>query len=443
MKIESLSDIWEAVCEECKKSMTEIAFNVWIKDLHPIEINAGEWVLGIYSDYKKGIIESTYIDILKDAIKAIMGIDMKITIKLEDETGNIKQEFVPDANDFTTRYTFDNFIVGACNRFAHAAAMQVADNPSLTYNPLVIWGNSGVGKTHLMLAIKNRIHEKYPSLKIEYLSGEDFTIQLIKAIGDGKLGMGSIEDFREKYRGADVLLMDDIHFIAGKESTQEEFFNTFNSLISKKKQIVVTMDRAPKDVKTLDERIRSRLEQGLFADITPPDFETRVGIINSKAKMLGITIDVNNTYTIANSIKMNTRQLEGVVNKIKLYFDMEGTNKLPLSVVQSFIRDVVNDTTPEPIKIEKIITEVARTYNVDEQEILSTRRTADLVLARQVAMYIAKETTELSFKSIGEAFGKDHATVMHGTRKISSYMKENPHEKSIIEDIIKNLKSEI
>lgn len=442
MPIESLTDIWNMVCDECKKNMTDVSFNVWIKDLHPIEMKSGEIILGIASEYKKGIVESNFMDMLKDSVKTIMGIDMKITIKLEDETGSIKPEEKPELKDFTEGYTFDNFIVGACNRYAHAASMQVAENPAMSYNPLVIWGNSGVGKTHLLLAIKNRMHEKYPSLKIEFLRGEDFTNQLIKALSEGRIGLGTIEDFREKYRGADVLLMDDIHFIAGKESTQEEFFNTFNSLISKNKQIVVTMDRAPKDVKTLDERIRSRLEQGLFADITPPDFETRVGIINSKAKMLGITIDATNTYYIANNIKMNTRQLEGVVKKIKMYTDMEGSNKIPNSVVQSFVRDVVNDTRPEPIKIERIIFEVARTYNVDEQEILSKRKTADLALARQVAMYIARETTELSYKAIGEAFGKDHTTVLHNTRKIESYIKENPYEKGIIEDIIKNLKSE-
>lgn len=443
MQIESLSDIWEAVCAECKKSMTEIGFNVWIKDLHLIEINQGELVLGINSDYKKGIIESTYLDIIKDSVKTIMGIDMRITIKLEDELGRIKSESMqPEIQDYTKSYTFNNFIVGACNRYAHAASMQVAENPAATYNPLVIWGNSGVGKTHLLLAIKNRIEEKFPSMKVEFLRGEDFTNQLIKALSEGRIGLGTIEDFHEKYRGTDVLLMDDIHFIAGKESTQEEFFNTFNALISKNKQIVVTMDRAPKDVKTLDERIRSRLEQGLFADITPPDFETRVGIINSKAKLLGIEIDSTNTYYIANNIKVNTRQLEGVVKKIKMYIEIEGSDKIPNSVVQNFVRDVVNDTMPEPIKIEKIISEVARTYNVDEQEILSKRKTSDLALARQVAMYIARETTELSYKAIGEAFSKDHTTVLHNTRKIENYIKENPYEKSIIEDIIKNLKSD-
>ncbi len=443
MQIESLNDIWAAVGEECKKQMSEIAFNVWIKDLHPLELENGEIVLGINSDYKKGIVESNYMGLLKNAVKTIMGIDIKINIVLQDESGHIKADAAVDSGDTTSNYTFDNFIVGACNRYAHAASMQVALKPAVSYNPLVIWGNSGVGKTHLLLAIKNSIKEKYPHYKIEYLSGEDFTNQMIKAIGEGRIGIASIDGFREKYRGADVLLMDDIHFIAGKESTQEEFFNTFNALISKNKQIVVTLDRPPKDVKTLDERIRSRLEQGLFADITPPDFETRVGIINAKAKLLNIEIDNKIVYYIAENIKMNTRQLEGVVKKIKMYFDVENTTSVPMTVVQNFIRDVVNDTQPEPIKIEKIISEVARTYNVEESEILSSRRTADLVLARHAAMYIARETTELSYQDIGEAFGKDHSSVIHATKNIEKNIKNNSYERSIIEDIIKNLKSEL
>lgn len=443
MQIESLSDIWEAVCSECRNTMTEISFNVWIKDLHPVEMKAGELVLGISSEYKKGIVESNYIELLKDCVRSIMGIDMKITIVLQDEAGKIKSDAKNDAlEDTNSAYTFDNFIVGGCNRFAHSASMNVAEKPAQAYNPLVIWGNSGVGKTHLLLAIKNRIHEKYPELKIEYLRGEDFTNQLIKALGEGKIGLGTIEDFREKYRNADVLLMDDIHFIAGKESTQEEFFNTFNALISKNKQIVVTMDRAPKDVRTLDERIRSRLEQGLFADIIPPDFETRVGIIKTKAKMLNVELDENTTYYIAENIKMNTRQLEGVVKKIKMYVEVEGSQKISQFAVQKFVKDVVNDTKPEPIKIEQIVSEVARTYNVEVADILSKRKTAEIVLPRQVAIYIAKETTELSYKAIGEAFGKDHTTVLYATRKIENHMKENPHEEGIIQDIIKNLKSD-
>ena len=437
MQIDTLTDIWEAICTEIKKNLPEISFNVWFRDLHPVEIRNGEIVLGIYSDYKKGILESNYMQILKPAIKQIMGIDMEVKIVVEDEDGKIVPNVVAEVNSsFEDSFTFDNFIVGSCNRFAHAASMAVSDNPNIIYNPLVIYGTSGVGKTHLMLAIRNQIKKKYPEKRVEYVRSEDFTNQIIDAIHSGTTDL-----FRARFRNLDVLLIDDIQFIAGKDQTQEEYFNTFNSLHQNNKQIVVTMDRPPKDVKTLDDRIRNRLEMGLLADITPPDYETRVGIIRKKAESLRISLDDNIVFYIAEHIKMNTRQLEGVVKKLQAFIQIQ--NNVPnLSIVQNIIKEVVNDTQPEPIKIEKIISEVSRTYDVSENDILSKRKTADLVQARQIAMYIARETTELPYKSIGEAFGKDHTTVLYTVNKIEKMLKERPYEKEIIDDIIKNLKNE-
>ena len=438
MQIESLTDIWEAVCLELKKRMTEIAFNVWFKDLHPIEIRNGEIILGIYSDYKKQIIESNYMNVIIPSVREIMGIDMDIKIVVEDENGRIITNKVAEVvTSLNVSYTFDNFIMGSCNRFAHAASMAVADNPRIIYNPLVIYGPSGVGKTHLMLAVKNRIKEKFPEKRVEYVRCEDFTNQLINAIQTG-----TSDNFRNTYRNLDVLLIDDIQFIAGKEQTQEEFFNTFNALHQDNKQLVFTMDRPPKDVKTLDDRIRNRLEMGLFADITPPDYENRVGIIKKKAESLGIYIEENLVHYIAEHIKMNIRQLEGVVKKLQAFIQIQ--NHTPtVAVVQNIIREIVNDTKPEPIKIEQIISEVARTYDVSEKDIISKRKTAELAKARQIAMYIARETTELSYKPIGEAFGKDHTTVLYAVKKVENFLKDNPHEKEIIDDIIKNLKNEI
>ena len=255
------------------------------------------------------------------------------------------------------------------------------------------------------------------------------------------MGLGTIDDFRNKFRNVDVLLIDDIHFIAGKEQTQEEFFNTFNTLFQNNKQIVVTLDRPIKEIKTLDDRIRSRFESGLPADITAPDFETRVGIINKKCEQMGIEIDESLVYYIAEHIKVNTRQLEGTVKKLHAYISIQ--NKTPtMGVVQGLIKDVINDTRPEPIKIEKIISEVAKTYNVSESDILSNRRTAALALARQVAMYIARETTNLSYKAIGESFGKDHTTVLHNVKCIENFLRDKPYQKELVDDIIKNLKSD-
>ncbi len=442
MPFGSLDDIWNAVSEEIKSKISDVAFDCFLKDLKPVSIESGEFIVSINNIYMQEVVEKNYIPLIKNSIKKVMGIDMELTLILEeDEQKILDAEKYSAGLTFEDFFTFDNFIVGSTNRFAHAASFAVADNPNIIYNPLVIYGNSGVGKTHLLLAIKNHIKKKFPNKKIQYIRSEDFTNQLIASIQDGKLGLGTLDDFRNKFRNVDVLLIDDIQFIAGKEQTQEEFFNTFNTLFQNNKQIVATLDRPPKEVKTLDDRIRSRLECGLFADITPPDFETRVGIINKKAEQMGITIEENLVFYIAEHIKVNTRQLEGVVKKLQAFITIQ--KRIPnITVVQGFIRDIINDSKPEPIKIEKIISEVARTYNVSESDILSNRRTASLALARQVAMYIARETTSLSYKAIGESFGKDHTTVLYNVNRIEEFLKDKPYEKELVDDIIKNLTGE-
>lgn len=441
MPITSIEDIWVFVCEECKKIITQTAFDCFFSDLKPLSFENGEFVVSCRDEYTCGIIEQNYTNLLKDALKTVMGIDINVRITYEDEEEKIiNAEQFSEGLSFEDFFSFQNFIVGSTNRFAYAASLAVADNPSTKYNPLVIYGPSGVGKTHLMLAIRNQIRKKFPFKKIEYIRSEEFTNELIKALQDGRLGLGTIDDFRNKYRNVDVLLIDDIHFIAGKEQTQEEFFNTFNTLLQSNKQIVVTLDRPPKEVKTLDDRIRSRLESGLFADISTPDFETRVGIIRTKAEQMGIEISENLVYYIAEHIKVNTRQLEGVVKKLQAFISIQKRTPT-ISIVQGFIRDVISDTQPEPIKIEKIIAEVAKTYNVSEEDILSNRKTAQLVLARQVAMYISRKTTDLSFKSIGESFGKDHSTVLYNVSRIEEFLRDKPYQKALVDDIIKNLKS--
>ena len=442
MQIESINDVWKAVCDECinKQYFTEIAYGVWFADIVPIKMENGKFTGSIYSSYKKSIVESNFKNFVETALKDIMGFPIEFELLLSDENGSIisnkAEETAAPNNSFESSFTFENYIVGSSNRFAHAAAMAVADSEETInlYNPLLIYGNSGVGKTHLLLAVKNHASKKFPNKKIEYIRGEEFTNNMIKALQDG-----SIDEFKNRFRNVDIFLMDDIHFIAGKDSTQEEFFNTFNALYQNNKQIIVTCDRPLKEIKTLEDRIRSRFEGGVMADITPPDFETRVGIINTKASLLNLTLDENIVYFIAEHIKMNTRQLEGVVKKLQAYVNLQ--NKTPtISVVQGFIRDVISDTTPEPIKVDEIILQVSKTFNVSEKDIISKRKTAAVAFARQVAMYIARETTELSYKAIGESFGKDHATVLYNVQKIEEHLKNNPFDKELVEDIIKNLK---
>ena len=441
MSSNPLNEIWAAICDECRKTISEVAFNCFLKDLKPVFFNDSEFTVSLNDEYKRGIVEQTYTELFKKCIKTVLGVDMDFRVIMRDEEKEILEaEQFSAGLSFEDFFTFDNFIVGSTNRFAHAASLAVAESevPQPAYNPLVIYGPSGVGKTHLMLAIKNHMRFKYPRKNIKFIRGEDFTNQLIAALQQGKLGLGTMDDFRN-IRNVDVLLIDDIHFIAGKEQTQEEFFNTFNALYQNNKQIIVTLDRPPREIKTLDDRIRSRLEGGLFADISLPDFETRVGIINKKAEQFNISLDENIVFYIAEHLKSNTRQIEGVVKKLQAYISIQGRTP-SLSVVQTVVRDIITDDTPEPIKIEYIISEVAKTYNVSVSDILSNRKTASLALARQVAMYIAREMTDLSYKQIGESFGKDHTTVLHNVKKIENFLKDKPYQKELVEDIIKTLR---
>ncbi len=443
MQIESINDIWNAVCENCieQKVITPVAHGLWLADIVPLELKDGKFTASIYSDWKQGLVISNFKNIIEESFLQVIGIPVTLDLLLSDESGKVitKSEQSDDKEDsYESHFTFENFIVGSSNRFAHATSMAVADNPSDIYNPLVIYGASGVGKTHLLLAIKNKIAKKFPGKKIEYIRGEEFTNMLIKAIQDGKIGLGTIDDFRNRFRTADVLLMDDIHFIAGKDSTMEEFYNTFDALYQAGGQIVVTCDRPINEIKTLTDRIRTRLSSGVMADMSPPDFETRVGIIKTKAELLDLTLDDNIVFFVAEHVKMNTRQIEGVIKKIHAYVNLQG--KTPtISVVQSLIRDILNDTTPEPVKIEEIISEVSKTFSVSEKDIISKRKTAQVAFARQVAMYIARETTELSYKAIGDSFGKDHTTVLHNVQKIENHLSGNPFDKELVENIIKNL----
>lgn len=440
MSFNSLSDLWDAACEECKNVISDVSYNTWIKDLAPVSMKDGVFTLSIYTPFKKDIIEKNYTSILERCLQTVSGLSLKINIIVSvDEAVEMPEEVSISTTpiEFSSMYTFDNFVVGSSNRFAHAASLAVAENPAGCYNPLFIYGNSGVGKTHLMLAIKNHINKKYPEKKVEFIRCEEFTNALIEALHNGTISM-----FHQKFRSADVLLMDDIQFIAGKTSTQEEFFNTFNALYEENKQIVVTSDRSPKEISTLNLRIRSRFEMGLIADIEPPDFETRVGIIHKKSDEIHIHLPDNITYYIAEQIKMNSRQLEGIVKKAKAYVDMQDGKPINETVVQNFIKDLISDTHNEPITIEKVVEEVSRTYGVSKEDIFSKRKTQEIVYARQVSMYIVREISQLPYKAIGKMFGKDHSTVLYTIDRVEKKLAANEQQKRLVDDIIKNLQNQ-
>ncbi len=433
MNINSLAELWKAVCEDAKNYIAEVGYNAFVKDIYPIKMQEGKLIVGIGNVFKKQAVEAYYKEILEKCCTNIMGLPLKIeiTVTQNDEIGDDLID--PKKTSIESIYTFENFVVGSSNRFAHAACLAVANNPSRTYNPLFIYGSSGVGKTHLMLAIKNYLNEKRPELKIEFTRCEDFTNALIDAISTG-----TTSQFHQRFRSVDVLLIDDIQFIAGKASTEEEFFNTFNALYEQNKQIVVTSDRPPKDILTLSERIKNRLESGLMADVNPPDFETRVGIIKSKSKQLGITIPENVVFYIAEQIKSNTRQLEGVVKKLQACININNEN-ITIAVAQSFIKEVVRDMVPDPITIDRIIDEVSRTYSISKNEILSKSRNSDVALARQVAIYISWQVLNLSYTDIGRSFEKNHTTVLYTIKKMKEIMANDSYQKKLINDIISNL----
>ena len=433
MAINSIDDLWEQIILDCrnKEKISEAGLKAWVMDLVPISTDDGVFVLATNNEFAKKSVDGYYKEILKKSCEEVSGLplDIKIIVK-SDKPQTVSNEVSNSENI----YTFENFVVGPSNQIAYASAKAVASNPVANqYNPLFLYGNSGMGKTHLMLAIKNSITKNFPDKKVLFLRGEQFTNELIQAIRTQTTDL-----FHERFRTVDVLLIDDIHFIAGKEQAQEEFFNTFNALYPER-QIVVTSDRPPKEIKTLEDRIRSRMESGMMADIQSPDLETRVGILKQKADQLDLKISDDMLYNIAEQIKSNIRQLEGIIKKLKAYVTVH-TNALTLPMVQRYIKDVVSETLPEPVTVEKIVDEVSRTYNVSVDDIYSKKKQADIAYARQISIYIVCQVMSLSSTEVGKKFNKDHTTVLYTVNKVKEILKVNESESKLVEDIIKNVK---
>lgn len=437
--MDSFNDVLRAAKDYCKERLVDATYNLYIDGLEPISFEgSGEIVLGVRNDFIGKIVSDRYLPLLGEAFKAVLGFDVSLQLVVpaaapepaEEPAAGEKAPALPGG-----RYdlTFENFIKGSSNQFAYAAAQAVAANPSGAYNPLFIYGNSGLGKTHLLSAIQFEIHKTHPDFNIVYVDCEKFTNEIITAIRSG-----TTEQFRLKYRAADVLLIDDIQFIAGKESTQEEFFHTFNTLHASGKQIVLASDRPAKEIKSLEERLRTRFEWGLTADIQPPDFETRVAIIRRKAELLGLDIPDDVAEFIANHLKNNIRQLEGAVKKLNAYSMLEGIAPV-IGVAQNAIRDILSETQPVPVTIEKIISEVARTYNVSPTDIRGPKRNSNVSAARRTAIYIVREVTGMSMEDIGKEFGgRDHSTIVYAMRVIERDLKKDQHLQETVSDIIKN-----
>ncbi|QAT48284.1 chromosomal replication initiator protein DnaA [Caproiciproducens sp. NJN-50] len=435
--MESFTEVWNLVCEYCKSKITEIAFSTWISRIEPVTLDFtdGVAVLRVPNELHRQTVLHYYNAILEEAFRQIFSreIQIRVCVPGEMESDAKKEELAENEDNY--EFTFDTYIVGPSNKFAHAASMAVASKPASLYNPLFIYGNSGLGKTHLLYAIRNEIGNTNPAMKIVYIKGDEFTNELIEAIRRGTTG-----EFHQRYRKADVLLVDDIQFIAGKDSTQEEFFHTFNTLYEAKKQIVLTSDRPPKDIKTLEERLLTRFEWGLTADIQPPDFETRIAIIKRKAELLKITLPDNVVEYIANRLKNNIRQLEGAVKKMKAYSLLNGET-MNIQTAQAAISDIINNDQPTPFTVEKIIDEVARTFGTTGDDIRSSKRSANISGARQMAMYVVREITQMPMTSIGKEFGgRDHSTVVYAIQQVEKNISRDAKIKATAEDIIKNIR---
>ena len=429
----SAAEIWKRVLKLMENELTSTTLNTWFDDAEAVSLDENTFVLYTPSNFKRDIIVSRYLPNIQNALRELFSADFDVKVLGEGEKDSFQKnedEFLPG----TEEYTFDKFVVGSSNKFAYSAARSVADEPAKSYNPLFIYGESGLGKTHLLYAIAHSIHDKFPSYRIVYIKGDAFTNELIAAIREGRN-----QEFREKFRDADVFLMDDVQFIAGRESTQEEMFHTFNALYEAGHQIVFTADRPPKEMLRLDDRLRTRFEWGLPVDVQPPDYETRMAIIKNKAIRRGMNLPDPVLRYIADNITANVRQIEGTVNKLLAFQELMGED-VDVDTVSRAVRDMFKDKTEFLPSAADIIEETAKFYNIEPQDIRGQSRSKDTVLARQIAMYEIRRMTNLSLKEIGREFdGRDHSTVMHSIERIEKMTKQSPEMAEIIKDINTNI----
>ena len=444
-----LKDLWDKTLNIIKGELTEVSFNTWIKSCEPICISSNTIKISVPNSFTQDILEKRYKDLVINSIEAACSKTYKLEFLIASEIQEAEEKEVRTkepkkdsiaitVNDemssiLNPKYTFDSFVIGNSNRFAHAASLAVAESPAKAYNPLFIYGGVGLGKTHLMHAIGHYILQNNPSAKVAYVSSEKFTNELINAIKDDKN-----EEFRTKYRSVDVLLIDDIQFIAGKERTQEEFFHTFNTLHEANKQIILSSDRPPKEIPTLEDRLRSRFEWGLIADIQAPDFETRMAILKKKADVEKLNVPNEVMVYIATKIKSNIRELEGALIRIVAYSSL--TNReITVDLATEALKDIISNKQNKSITIDLIQDVVAAYFNLRVEDLKSQRRTRNVAYPRQIAMYLSRKLTDMSLPKIGEEFGgRDHTTVIHAYEKISESLNNDESLENTVNDITKN-----
>ena len=436
----SVADVWDNVLAQLKGELSETTINTWFDELEAVDIRGNTFILHCTNDFKKRYIETLFLKSIKAALKDIFSVEFEVRI-WDDAEFNERSGVAPkkQSDRFTSdEFTFETFVVGPSNKLAYAASVAVAEHPAQNYNPLLIYGDSGLVKTHLIYAIANVIKRNDRSAKIAYVKGDDLTNELVAAI---QAGPNKTAEMREKYRQADLLLVDDVQFIAGKKQTQEEFFHTFNTLYESGRQIVLTSDRPPSEMTQLEDRLRTRFEWGLLVDVAPPDFETRLAIVKNKAALLGMELPDKISAYIAENVTANVRQLEGTINKILAYKDLLG-NDTDEETVTRAIQDMLrrsNEYVPTP---EAILEYISKYYSLDESVIRGQQRVRDAVSARQIAMYLIRSMTNLSLDEIGKVFdNRDHSTVLYSIQQIEKKMKKDAAFAEMVKEIKTNINS--
>ena len=469
--LDDISQVWHLVRESFRPELSEVITDLWLGGLEVVDFQGSTVTMKAESEVKIRVVTSKYKADIERRFSEMLGFEVKLSLVFDgapiippDEPGLLQRaaenpipEPIADTSDdpqttgsqegsfhpngigstlppFNFEYTFENFIVGSSNKFAHAACIAVADRPAQAYNPLFIYGPSGLGKTHLLYAITNELKKKIANVRVIYIKGEDFANQLIDSIS-----RQAMNEFRDKYRSCDVLLIDDIHFIAGKTSTQEEFFNTFNALHEAGKQIIMTSDRPPREIKTLEDRLKTRFEWGLIADIQPPDLELRTAIIKKKAELFNVSIPEDVLTFLAENLRSNIRQIEGAIKKLGAKSFLTGRH-VTMELARSCISELLGGAEPVTVTVDKIFAAVYRKYNIKREEIVSSKRTKEIANARHITVYVIRRITDMSLPNIGKIIERDHSTVISSLDTIEKRMAQNPVFRTEMEEMVKEIK---
>lgn len=434
--MEQLDSVWARVLDELASEISGVSFDTWIKPIKPIEFTETSIRLSVPGSINKSMITTKFRSMIESCVELAAGrpYDLDVICEANDQPA-VSADPIREESALNPKYTFENFVVGNNNNLAHAASLAVAEFPAQKYNPLFIYGGSGLGKTHLMQAIGNYYMKNYPNKRVLYTTSEKFTYELVTAIREK-----TNQEFRNKYRTVDLLLMDDVQFLGTKELAQEEFFHTFNTLFEAGKQIVLTSDRLPSETPHLTDRLKGRFQSGLLADIQPPNYETRLAILRSKIEEEYFTFDEEIVEYVANNIKSNVRDLEGAVKRILAYAGIERTNTISLELAQKALKEILQTLPQRNITIAVIIDEVEKYFRLPSGSLATKRRSNDIAYPRHIAMYIAREVLDESYPRIGDEFNRDHTTVMTAVKKVRSNLKGDTELGSIIQDLVENIR---